>query len=256
MRETLFDFPKSAGLLVHEWTKQPQPPAAELAQISPSAWAEQLELEHPDATPLPRVDLRHSLPSYGQMFANRHSRRAYADTPLSRADLARFLALAAPPQPSAPQDSAPFAGVRPYRATPSGLALVPLVQNVADVAPGAYLYSAQRQQLHPLQSDHPRAVFGPLCFQQEFVPAPLICLVVGSLHDYLARYGDRGYRYLLLAVGTQAQRCYFAASALGLNGSMFSSFFQQRINLWLGFDGYQAAALVAFAVGYAPEEHQ
>jgi SagB-type dehydrogenase family enzyme len=248
------------GLLLHEWTKnfrggQVYEPAA---GERPGAWVERLfpASEGEDFAPRGHADAASATASPRsclETFARRLSVRRYADAPLTRDELARLLSLCHPVEgaDARGRGGSPKGGglLRSGLAPVESCKLLPLVVNVEGLGAGAYLYDEGPRRLRLVRAENPLPLIVENFFQAEFTHAPVLVLLVGSLAESLARYGDRGYRLLLMEAGLLIQRLYLAASSLGLAGCITGSLIQPRFNEWLGLDGFNGTALLAFAAG-------
>ncbi|MDT7779127.1 MAG: hypothetical protein QOC99_1639 [Acidobacteriota bacterium] len=260
MPDSILGREANPGLLLHEWTKNFRggqvyefaPPAPDAGPAG--AWAERLfppgsESEDFAATEEDAaVDRRTCL----ETFARRGSIRQYADAPLGRDHLAQFLSLCYPHVARESRSRAAStlnSGLQRGLGPITSCKLFPLVVNVSGLASGAYIYDERGPSLHALNLESPLPVIKENSFQAEFTHAPVLVLMVGSLAEGLARYGDRGYRSMLLEAGLMIQRLYLAAAYLGLAGCVTGSLIQPRFNEWLGMDGFHSTVLLAFAVG-------
>lgn len=250
MVSSLFSSESNPGLLLHEWTKNVRAGQAPAGQPRrEGSWAERLfaqGLPAEDFAPAQEMpaDARQTTL---QTFANRQSVRRYAREPLTREQLAQLLALCFPGGAGrAGHAEAAPGGLQTGAPAHSSCKLVPLVSNVAGLAGGAYFYDERRRQLRRVRQEQSVREF---CYQAEFVDAPVLLLVVGSLAESLALHGDRGYRIMMVEAGAMLQRLYLAASHLNLAGCATGSIVQERLGAWLGMDGYEATVLMGFAVG-------
>ncbi|WP_167086322.1 SagB/ThcOx family dehydrogenase [Massilia frigida] len=195
-------------------------------------------------------------PPIAAALAQRQSTRSYSERPLTLNDVARFLHWAYPAQVRTPGD-APSA--QPHRTLQAWNGHVTMVRQVMlalrvdGLAPGAYLVDEQNLTLVQLNADATRIpdLLETACFQAEFRSAASLFLMVGSLADAIERYGDRGYRYMLLEDGVQLQRNGIACAALGFAGSITASFSQDSWDGWLGLDGFHASVLNGYALGHS-----
>lgn len=249
----------SPALYLYEWTKNfpagPQSrPRLDADQLgAPSAWVDQM---FPPSLPhetLPVVGRQETAQrSNLDTLSYRRSVRKYADTPLTRTELAQFLALCYPAQvtdPAYQPDPLPHQGVKQGAGHVTGCRLFPLIFNVEGVAPGVYYYDERQHHLRHIRVEDPMPLAQEYVFQAEFLAAPVLILTLGSLSDYLLRYGDRGYRYLLFDVGLMLQQMYLVTSCLDLSGCTTGSLVQGEFERWLGVDGFQGSVLKAFAIG-------
>ena len=149
-------------------------------------------------------------------------------------------------------ENAPHSRVSNWNGHVSLCRLVLLINNVEGVDPGAYLYNEHAHELHkrkPASSKEITNLLRGNCFQKEFVQAPVMCMQIGSLKECVDRYGERGYRYMLLEDGVQIQRMYLAATSLSLACCATGSLIQGKLELWMDMDGYNASVLNAFVIG-------
>jgi SagB-type dehydrogenase family enzyme len=63
------------------------------------------------------------------------------------------------------------------------------------------------------------------------------------------RYGERGYRYLLLDAGHVCQNLYLAAEAVGCGVCAIAAFADEAVDRLLGFDGENRFTLYLATVG-------
>jgi SagB-type dehydrogenase family enzyme len=63
------------------------------------------------------------------------------------------------------------------------------------------------------------------------------------------RYGERGYRYLLLDAGHVCQNLYLAAEPIGCGVCAIAAFFDDKLNAALGLDGEKQFAVYLATVG-------
>lgn len=242
---------------MHEWTKQhPQgyhslPPAAAdpdaKREFSWQRW------NTADIQLTPNRDLQ-SVADTSHMMTlhNRRSIRHYAREPYTKQHLADFLSLSLPP--TDPPDATPYQGIRRWNRQISLNRVVLLALDIEGIEPGAYLYHADDATLSCIRQESPQQLINRTFFQAEFTHAPLMLMVAGSLSETIARYGDRGYRYLSMEAGVLLQRFYFAAASLEMSGSISGSFTPEDFHQWLDFDGYNQVILSSFVTGHRPQE--
>jgi SagB-type dehydrogenase family enzyme len=242
------------GLLLHHATRKAAASAAlqsDRPSEHPLAWvAPAFRLAHAGARIALPASTAHAdagaTPPILDALARRYSTRAYTEQPLTLDEIAQFLrwAYAAPAADGgAPSQDDYLTLVRPV--------LVAL--RVDGLAPGAYHVDMHDLALVRLDADAAQIphLLKSACFQTEFGTAAALLLMVGSVATALERYGDRGYRYMLLGNGMQLQRNGIACAALGLGGCITGSFCQDSWERWLGFDGFHASMLNAYALGHA-----
>jgi SagB-type dehydrogenase family enzyme len=116
------------------------------------------------------------------------------------------------------------------------------------VPPGLYHYEVADHALALLAGGDPtERLYETCCYQEGARTASVVVLIAASLQRTKHRYGERGYRYVLLDVGHLAQNLLLACSALGLGAMTTCGFFDDAANGLLRLDGVDEAVLyVAF----------
>lgn len=258
----------SAGMLVHEATKNFEMGrrSRKAADGVPPAghWSRRVFADAFAREPVPYAPRGESgdRASYLDTFFRRRSIRAYAPEPLAFDALGEFLGLAYPDEVRAEGYVAalqPHQSLGHWNGHVTACRLVLLANRVEGLAAGAYLVDECESSLRRVDDRDPAALQALLragCFQQEFHTAPALFLQIGSIHDAIVRYGERGYRYMLLENGVLLQRMYLAASSLGLAGCVTGSVIQKEFEQWLGLDGYTGALINCFALGHMPSMPQ
>jgi SagB-type dehydrogenase family enzyme len=144
------------------------------------------------------------------------------------------------------------------RPVPSGGGLYPLeiyliVTNVAGLAPGLYHYAPLTHSLDELK----RVACSPQFLSQLFMNQPylsgsgVILLITAVVERSMHKYGDRGYRYMLLEAGHAAQNMCLAVASLELGALPTGGFFDGYLAELLGLDLEDEAILYGLAVGRA-----
>ncbi len=252
---------RGAGMVVHEHTKnfhhgqrylrdeQEMPAAGSWGVLAFPLDHSQPPVPYAESSEPPVMD------GLLEVLYRRRSVRGYSALPLPLPVLGRLLTLAYPSSTADPDylpAAAPHQSTTQWNGHVTACRLVLLARNVESLAPAAYLVDERLQVLrriggHGIASID--ALLEEACFQREFRSAPVLFLQFGSIHDSIARYGERGYRYMLFENGVMIQRLYLAASALSLSACVTGSLVQKQVEKWVGADGYNAALLNGFAVG-------
>jgi SagB-type dehydrogenase family enzyme len=130
------------------------------------------------------------------------------------------------------------------------LELYVAVQRVEGLDDGLYLYDTTRHELAPQRHPLTPRVLAPHLLGQEFLAqANAVVLIAADLGPTLAKYGPRGYRYLLLEAGHVGQNLCLAATELALGSMCIGGFADGEVNALLGMDGRHQAVLYAVAFG-------
>lgn len=142
------------------------------------------------------------------------------------------------------------------RPVPSGGGLYPLelyvlVDRVTGCAPGVYHYAVLGHVLEQLRELRlPRQLVTDLFMSQPYAAdAAFVIVIAAVMERTLWKYGDRGYRYILLEAGHTAQNLNLVAAALGLGSANFGGFFDDDLCALLGLSPSEELPLYGIAVG-------
>ena len=146
--------------------------------------------------------------------------------------------------------------VQALRAWPSAGGLYPLdtyvvASDVAGAPPGVYHFNVLTSALERLSGcRHPRDVLRDGFFWQDFaVTASAAVLLVAAFDRTIAKYGERGYRLVLLDAGHAAQNVLLAAEDLRLPAVAVAGFCDDSLAADLAVDGLSEAVVHAVLLG-------
>jgi len=157
--------------------------------------------------------------SVEEALSERRSVRAYADLPLTLADVGQILWAAQ--------------GVtddRGYRTAPSAGALYPLevylvAGSVVGLEPGVYHYRPGEHSLVRIGSGDRRAALQAAAVNQTPVgDAPAMIVIAAIPERTTAKYGERGMRYVAMEAGHAAENVYLQAEAIDLSTVTIGAF--------------------------------
>ncbi|MFC6951313.1 SagB/ThcOx family dehydrogenase [Halorubellus litoreus] len=149
---------------------------------------------------------------------------------------------------------------KPFRAYASAGGLYPVeayvavVNEGADLPRGLYYYVPEEHAVRVLDRDPdvvdrvddvisiPRDVHDP-------TDAAVSVFLTGAFWRAMAKYGPRGYRFVLQESGHLAQNLQLAANAVGLASVPLAAFYDDEANDLLGVDGVNEAAVYSISVG-------
>ena len=146
---------------------------------------------------------------------------------------------------------------RPFRAAPSGGALYPLEIYVWNLA----VEGVPAGLAHYDPTAHELDLLGPLdqgrlerCFVQSALlgSAAAILLVSAVFFRSVFKYGDRGYRFVLLEAGHVVQNAVLAAAGQRVAAVPIGGYFDRDLDRELGLDGLHESVIYALAVGGRP----
>jgi SagB-type dehydrogenase family enzyme len=219
----------------------PNPEYSEPGQMKEYPAAQRRVLPTPGQIPL----------AIGEAIARRRSCRRFAEAPLPFAALSTLLRNA-------------YGLGEPYlhggqtmfdRPVPSGggcypLELYVLVRNVEEIPTGIHHYSARHHALEALGPSPKPDDLGALFLNQPWVAkAHVVVIVTAVASRLLHRYGDRGYRYLLIEAGHVGQNLALAATGSGLGSLSLGGFFDDDVSGMLGLDATFEVPLYGIALG-------
>ncbi len=125
-----------------------------------------------------------------------------------------------------------------------------LARAVRGLGAGVFHYAAHRHRLEQLRGPIPWRAVGELFLGQPWLePSSAVAVLSAVAHRTLLRYGDRGYRYLLMEAGHAAQNLNLAACALGIGSLDLGGFHDAHLADLLGLDPHTEIPLYAVALG-------
>jgi len=222
---------------------RPQPPL----QWPHDPCAELVPLPRPAQMNVARVDLTEAI-------ERRCSVREYAETPLALAELSYLLWCTQGVRRVVGRQvtfrTVPSAGAR------HALETFVLANRVGDLPAGLYRFLAIDHMLLPVRREPQLAEQAvAACLGQHFVASAAAALFwAADVYRMSWRYGERGYRYLLLDAGHVCQNLYLAAEAIGCGACAIGAFDDDAVTELLGLDGVNQLPLYAASVGRKPPQ--
>lgn len=144
----------------------------------------------------------------------------------------------------------------PKRPVPSGGALYPLEIYLAalegvDFPAGRYHYHPAQHALEILDAEVAETTLRQ-CFPLDTFPpgARLVIGICGVMPRNRFKYGELGYRLMLLEAGHLAQNLLLVAQALGLGCMPCCGFYDDRLHDYLAIDGVDEVGLYLLPIGY------
>jgi SagB-type dehydrogenase family enzyme len=253
--------------LFHENTKLRPIPAAQMMLVGnftipeyrSMARAYKLYRSHPQVALPDPASCDDGAMNFDAVIDGRRSLRAFADTELELPALGKILhqTYGMTGECLIPEDNTP---PRPARAAPSAGALYPGeiylgVRRVSGLEPGIYHYEVPTHALAQLRAGDPTDQLFEVCCWQEYArQAAVVVLIAAAMHRTKRKYGERGYRYVLLDLGHLAQNLYLSCTALGLAVTTTGGFFDDVANELLRLDGVDESVMYVAFLG--PSDHQ
>jgi SagB-type dehydrogenase family enzyme len=144
---------------------------------------------------------------------------------------------------------------RPFRIVPSGGALYPLelyvvAVRVEGLAAGLYHYDSEDHSLDVLRVGDEIERVAEFFFQPDLAAnSAAIVLVSAVFQRSDFKYGDRGYRFVLLEAGHLGQNAVLCAQELGLGAATIGGFLDRDVDRYLGFDGLSESTIYVVVLG-------
>ena len=148
---------------------------------------------------------------------------------------------------------------RPFRVVPSAGGLYPLEiffhsAHITGVKSGLYHYSPCRHHVRRLSDDDKTSQISKAIVQPDIAyGASLIVFITSIFERSIFKYGDRGYRFILLEAGHVAQNINLVSNALGLGSVNIGGYFDREIDDLLGLDGVAHSTIYMIAIGSRKE---
>ena len=144
---------------------------------------------------------------------------------------------------------------QPFRASPSAGALYPLeiypfIFNVEGLQKGIYHYNVKDHLLELIRPGDCSDLMFEYTFEQEMVKKASSVFVLSALFERTQwKYGERGYRYILLDAGHLAENVYLLCSAMKLGCCTIGGFLDDYINELIDIDGVNESVIYMIAIG-------
>lgn len=215
-------------------------------------WPEDWKIQHYKIYPrLPKINLPKVKPraDFFHLIEKRQSRRKFRKSPVSLRELATLLKYSCGITRTGPDG-------RAYRAQPSGGACSPIEVYAAVLVPGVglpaglYHYAVKGNQLdvlwrHQFTAEETRGFSGYAWVQD----ASIVLVMTAVFNRNQIKYGERGYRYMVIEAGHIGQNIYLIAEALGIQCCSLGGTQDANIDALLDIDGFTESMLYALALG-------
>lgn len=149
---------------------------------------------------------------------------------------------------------------RSFRFTPSGGGLFPLelyvyTSHLDGHPPGIYHYHSLRHHLRLIHEGDLSGALGKTLIQTDLIQnASVVIFLTAIFHRSIFKYGERGYRFILLEAGHVAQNINLVSEALRMGCVNIGGFFDRKIDALLGLDGVTQSCLYLIALGKIAHE--
>jgi SagB-type dehydrogenase family enzyme len=149
---------------------------------------------------------------------------------------------------------------RPFRVIPSGGALYPLeiyvhARRVEGLAPGLYHYDPEDHVFDVLRPRDESDLIIPHFIQRDLAEGAAAYIFISAVFARSTfKYGDRGYRFILLEAGHLAQNATLTAQEMGLATANVGGYADRAMDRYFGFDGLNESVIYILLMGPQAEE--
>lgn len=189
--------------------------------------------------------------SLRSLVASRRSRLPSDARAVTLAQLATVLALGYGPR--FPRPSGGGDDEVSHRVGPSGGGLYPLdlfvlAADVPGLPSGCWYYDAVGHRLHPAGNAEPAEFHRRASLVPGAAAPPVTVALTATFARSRAKYGLRGYRFVLLEAGHVAQNMLLAATALGLASLPWGGYCDAEVDQLLQLDGVERSCVYLVSV--------
>jgi SagB-type dehydrogenase family enzyme len=206
---------------------------------------------------VPQIPLTEDMPvserSFDDVLRNRTSAREFSGEGIRLDQLAKVLFMSY----GITRDNAGTNFPRPFRTIPSGGALYPLdiyvyASRVSGLEAGLYHYNPEISSLEVLRkADETQRIAGFFVQADLALNAAAILFVSATFSRTVFKYGDRGYRFVLLEAGHLAQNSNLTAQEMGLATTNIGGYTDRDVDRYLGLDGVNESTVYLLLIGHA-----
>jgi len=193
---------------------------------------------------LPKPKLSHKISLVKAIFERKSSRNFRREKPLPLQQLSTLLGFSAGlmniNQPKTSRRFYPSAGAR----YPLELYLISLN---TELPPAIYHYYPVDHLCEKIRESENLDL--KRYFAQDWSNSLFIVLISAFFLRNIMKYGDRGYREILMETGHLGQNIYLISTALHLSCCAIDGFFDNKVNQLLDLDGINEAVIYCFAIG-------
>jgi SagB-type dehydrogenase family enzyme len=196
-------------------------------------------------------ELPEALLGFDQALATRRSERDFDGSPFSLGQVAKLLFFASGRTGSAPTHDG---RLQYFRAAPSAGALYPvevylIALNAEGLAAGVYHYDSVANTLELVRRGNFSHDLAAATYTEEIEQASVVIAMTGILIKTHLKYGERGYRFMLMEAGHVGENILLTANSLGLGAVPIGGFVDDELDRLLNIDGLDEVSLYLVALG-------
>lgn len=240
--------PKDLSTLYHEFSKDPTNRGTVYIPRDDSQWPSEwttIFYKEYERTPKIALPAAHVQGDFSAVVAHRRSRRDFDRAPIDAGQLGSILRCACGITDETGRRAYPSGGAR------YPIEIYPLVfQGSREVPAGIYHYNVKRHALDVLETRQFTGNEIAGIFTYPFIQKASFALVLTAVFNRtFMKYGDRGYRYILIEAGHVAQNICLTAEALDLKCVPLVGTKDTSMERLLEIDGFTEAVIHSVIVG-------
>lgn len=248
---------------VRPWLHQRKPPGLEYTKLK--AFKERSSKSYKVYPTSPQISLPAEYPAeqsinLWEVMHKRRSLRDYTEKPLQLKEVSRLLFYGY--GETSEMDLGNY--IVGLRSSPSAGALYPLdiyplICRVKETEPGLYHYNVRGHTLEQLKKGDFLKDLIPLIQSENnewLAEAAAILFITATFRRNQMRYGERGYRGVLLDAGHLSQNILLTATGLGLGSCIIMACMDDQVNDFLGVDGVEESILYAISLGHTIKKEE
>lgn len=243
---------KTISQKFHNQTKVRKSPKATLDPKDwPAEWKKIYNKTYPrlQSTNLP-TKTKLLMQPLSQVLMNRKSRRQFSRKALPLETLSSLLFYSLGVIPGSSQSWNETRRFYPSAGARYPLEIYFTSHNIEKLENGLYHYNVPVHKLERLMLDEKiNKRIAKLCFQDWIEQAQMVMVITAVFSRTQNKYGERGYRHILLEAGHVGQNIYLIAEALELKVCAIGGFLDDEINKLLDIDCENESAIYLLAVG-------
>lgn len=130
------------------------------------------------------------------------------------------------------------------------LELYPVILRSSEADAGIYHYNVKYNTLEfMMKGDYTNTIIQAIPDQEWIRDASMVVLLSAIFKRTEIKYGDRGYRYVLLEAGHLAQNIYLIATSMKLGCCTVGAFHDDELNELLDLDGTYESVIYCIVIG-------
>jgi SagB-type dehydrogenase family enzyme len=200
---------------------------------------------------LPKITSTHHSMLLIDAIANRASSRDFAPEPLSSEQLSLLLYYGnAVRKVNVTGEEIRYQRNFPNSGNLGSVEVFPVILNVEGIEPGIYHFDSISHNLFQIRRGlYSSWLKDKVFFQLQYSEASVAFVLTSAIGRLTAKYGPRGYRLAMLDAGHVSQNYNLMATSLNLNVCTTAGFIDDELDLAIGLDGLEVAAVLVVLVG-------